>query len=227
MRLWRAGNMRSASLLAAFALTVFAWGRAGLAAEVALGRAEAVPGQERVCIPVTLTLQPGEDVSGIQFNLVFRDASVRFEEVIAGPAATEASKSLYANTLSPREVLVLIAGLNQGQIRNGIIAQCYANVAADASPGQHPVALDKLTVSDPYGTRLPSQMAYGAIIVGRGGESVAEEPVGNADYPPAGEAQQPAAGASTVRFLLVGIPVLGLCIAGAFFLRRARRSRSR
>lgn len=152
-------------IAAAFALHALALGGAGFAATTTVGAQDAAPGERRVRLPVTLALSPGEEVGGLQFDLVFDANALGLQEVATGPAAKAASKDVFSSPLSSGRVRVLIAGLNQNTIADGVVADAFFEVAARARAGSHPIAVRSVVLSDPFGNAVPTHRADGAITV--------------------------------------------------------------
>jgi len=152
-------------IAAAFALYAFAFGGASFAATTTVGAQNAAPGQSRVRLPVTLALGPGEKVGGLQFDLVFDANALELQEVATGPAAKAASKDVFSSPLSSGRVRVLIAGLNQNTIADGVVADAFFEVASRARAGSLPVAVKSVVLSDPFGNAVPAKRADGAITV--------------------------------------------------------------
>lgn len=152
-------------IAAAFGLYAIAFGGASFAATTTVGAQDAAPGESRVRLPVTLALGSGEQVGGLQFDLVFDANALELQEVATGAAAKAASKDVFSSPLSSGRVRVLIAGLNQNTIADGVVADAFFGVASRARAGSLPIAVKSVVLSDPFGNAVPAQHADGAITV--------------------------------------------------------------
>ena len=204
-------------VLAAFAVMA---GGTSSAAKATVGREGGEPGDTQRAIPITLTLGAGEKVGGVQFDLAFDNATLSLREVSAGPAATAASKDLFSTAVSPGRFRVIIAGLNQNAIQDGVIANASFDIAADAASGEQPVSITGVVLSDPYGEKVPVDAFAGSIRVG-GGDAAAP-PMPLPDTPVGGRF-----GVGTVRYstgVMAALALLGVA-AGMWILSGARASR--
>jgi hypothetical protein len=105
-------NYRNVVLLLAFALV-------GSAAELSIGSAVLTADKPAV-LNVTLA-SGGAALAGVQFEIVY-DATALEVTVQAGPAATEAGKTLQSAPLQAGRRRVIIVGFNQNSIPDGVVA---------------------------------------------------------------------------------------------------------
>jgi uncharacterized protein (TIGR03437 family) len=76
---------------------------------------------------------------------------------------------------------ILIVGLNQNAIADGVLATVSVEVAAGASPGVYPLGLTNATASDPLGGPVPLSTGGGGVVVpGAGVSAPAISAVANA-----------------------------------------------
>src|SRR5690606_19217427 len=80
------------------AATLWLFGCAAHAVMLSMEHAEAVP-LDQVTLPINLTAAPGEDVSGVQFDLLFDTGALVITGVRVGPAAEAAQKAVSVPTL--------------------------------------------------------------------------------------------------------------------------------
>lgn len=106
-------NMRYRNLAILLALAA-----AGNAAELSVGSAAATAGQPAT-LNVTLASR-GAALTGLQFDLEY-DATALDVSAAAGPAATDAGKGLQSAMVKPGKQRVLVFGLNQNSISDGIV----------------------------------------------------------------------------------------------------------
>jgi len=126
------------------------------AATLDVGAAQAHPNDSGVEVAVTFAAQPGDNVAGVQFDLLFSEAVAALTNVRPGPAAVDAGKSVAFNRLAAGRCRVIVAGLNQNVIADGVLAVLVFNVAAAAPNGPQPLNLDGLVMSDPNGLNVPA-----------------------------------------------------------------------
>ncbi len=154
---------------------VFSVGPACLASQLEGGSVAGAPGASGLLLPVSLEASAGEEVSVAQFTLLYDGGSLDVPDVAIGPAAASAGKEVSVNILSAGAVRVLIAGLNQNVIPDGVVAYAMVSVLPGAPPGTYPVNLSDCSLSDPYGIPLPCTAAPGSVEVAGGeGEGAPE-----------------------------------------------------
>ena len=102
-------------------------------------------------IPVTIELEtePGEEVAGIQFDLLFDSSMLDLFNVRAGQAAVDADKDVDHSLVQPGRVRVVISGINQEPIPNGNVAVIGFDVSSAAPLGATGVGLEGVLMSDP------------------------------------------------------------------------------
>ncbi len=153
---------------------------AGGAAVLTAGDAQGHAGDTNVAVPVTLDAATGESVAALQFDVLFNPATLGLPDVTLGAAAAAAGKSLSHNLLQPGRMRVLIAGLNQTVIEDGVVAEAQFSIAADAAAGAEPIAFSGIILSDPNGQSVGAASTPGTLTIGNGGTHYH-----SADYNPA------------------------------------------
>ena len=136
------------------------------AATLSLGQQSGMPGDTDVSVPVSLCSAPGEEVAGAQFDIVFDDTILSLPDVVAGPAASDAVKYVYSSEFEPGMVRVIVMGLNQTTIADGVVARALFTVADEAPVGAQYLSLTRVLLSDPYGLAVPSESVSGSVYVG-------------------------------------------------------------
>jgi len=134
-----------------------------LAATVTVATGTYIPGQTEVALPVSLDSAAGEEVCAAQFDLLFNSSVLTMQGVTAGSAATAAGKQLSSSTISPGRIRVIVAGLNQNVIGDGVIATVRFAVVSGTPGGIQPVTLSGVLLSDPDGVAVPSSGVSGGI----------------------------------------------------------------
>jgi len=140
-----------------------------LGATLSAGAVSAAPGDTGVAVPIDLAAGPGEEISTAQFTIVFDDDVVSVPLVERGPVAEAAGKMVSTNLTEAGAVRVLVSGLNQDPMADGVLVVARMDVAPEAPPGNYDVALTMLSLSDPFGIALPATAEDGAIEVTESG----------------------------------------------------------
>lgn len=132
-------------------------------ATIALGNQSAIPGFELANMPVTLFLEPGDQVASAQWDLVFDGAFLNLYVINAEPAAMIAGKSVSFSSLSPGTVRVLVTGLNMNVMPSGILATVIFTASSSAPSGGQEISLNNLVLADPYGMEVASTGVPGVL----------------------------------------------------------------
>ncbi len=112
------------------------------------GSVTAAPGRD---VEFPVTLHPGsKEVASLQFR-VRPPKGWSMTAFAAGPAAQAANKSVTGKKESGR---VLLFGLNQTVIADGVVATIKLRVPAGAPAGSQRIVLDESVFSDPRGVSL-------------------------------------------------------------------------
>lgn len=144
------------------------------AATLTAGNVQAAPGATQVTLPLTLTLAPNDTISGLQANLVFDTQVLTLTGIEVGPTAASSSKKALHNIFEPGHARVVVFGLNQNPISDGIVANALFNVAAGTSLGPKEVALDSAAATNPEGLPIQTTGVAGSITIVQGGEGEGE-----------------------------------------------------
>jgi hypothetical protein len=99
----------------------------------------------------------------MQFDLQF-PSTLTYVSTATGAAASAAQKSATGTSITGG-VRVLIFGINQNAIGNGVVAAVRVAIGGAASPGTIPVTLAGVTASDPGGIAVPLVLTNGAVTV--------------------------------------------------------------
>jgi len=150
-------KMKLHSLVNLLVLTA-AWGAmvcsavpAAFASEITLQ--DALVGEEYVSIPVTITTDGADQPASLQFDVTYDAANFAVLDVQVGDAAAQAGKSAVFSESGTGTLTVLVAGLNQTVISDGVIANvslCPLIQTADTQA----LFLDAVVVSDPFGNPI-------------------------------------------------------------------------
>ena len=94
------------------------------AAELSLEQATLTPGKPAI---LGMKLAAGTDApTGIQFDLEYDGENLDIS-IEAGPAATQAGKSVQSRKIQPGKLRVLIIGFNRNAISDGVLANIHVS----------------------------------------------------------------------------------------------------
>jgi len=187
---------------------------ASLAAALTGGHNAALPGQHAVDIPLSLHSGSSEEVAALQFDVVFDGESLSLPNVTIGPEAQAAEKALEFNIINADTVRVIIVGFNQLAIPDGIIAEAYFDVSAEAAPDVYPLVFDNAFLPDPHGSPISPDLEPGSIeVFGQEGEGEGE---GEGEPPACGSLAGPNPGkrSGAADVLVMACTLTALLLAG-------------
>src|SRR5687768_11618869 len=101
------------------------------ASSLNLGTGASIPAGT-VSLPLSWSAQ-GEAVSSLQWTLTVSPGDFSALQVTAGPAATQAGKSIQCYATSATTYMCLLAGLNASAIADGVVANAVLTVAGSGS----------------------------------------------------------------------------------------------
>jgi len=153
-----------------------------ITATLTAGNTTAGPGEQGVLVPVALDAETGERVCALMLDVTFDGSALALPEVTVGAAAEAAGKTLVFNSTDPNTVGVIIAGINQNVVADGIVANALFDIGANASPGTYAVSLPFVQLSDPLGSLIDAEAIAGSIqVTGAEGEGEGEGECHSAD----------------------------------------------
>lgn len=120
-----------------------AWLSAG---QLSLGKISANP-DTIAQIPVVY-LSQGDRVAAMQFDLSFPAESLSVLTMEAGPATAAAYKSLLVSDPAPGVKRILIAGLNQNLLPDGILLTLKVRLGNSVPSGSYPLLFSNISASD-------------------------------------------------------------------------------
>ena len=115
-----------------------------------------------------LGLGEGDQVSAIQFDLVYRAPALSVAHIETGEAAVAAGKTVSSYQLDEGKHRLIIIGMNKDPISNGVVAEVYFGVSDQARNGTYPVDLENQVLSNPVGIEVPAETEPGAVTVSGG-----------------------------------------------------------
>lgn len=134
-------------------------------ASLSAGSASGMPGDSDIVIPVRLDPDEGTEITGLNFDLTFDTNRLSVQNVTIGSAAASAEKSLSWSSPSSGRIRVIIFGLNQTKIQNGVVADVTFSVNAVADPGSSSLSLSNATATDQDGVSVPLSLSPGTFTI--------------------------------------------------------------
>lgn len=159
------GSQRRTEVVAGIALGVLGVCTDVFGATLTLGNATAFPGFGQANMPVTLSLEPGEYVAGVQWDLVFDSSVLNLYAIYAGPSAIDAGKSVSFSIPSPGKVHVLVTGFNANVIVEGVLVTVAFTVPSGVPGIDQEVLLDKVIFAHPYGIDIAAEGISGVLTI--------------------------------------------------------------
>lgn len=138
--------------------------------------AQSSPAGGSIILPVSFASE-GSSVSAAQFDLEY-DSSVISLAIIVGEAVRTSGKHLYVADVSANRKRLIICGLDQVPVPDGVIANLFVNVTASAAAGVYPLKISGLAGADPPGEYTPIDGADGALTVQAAGDVAQLQPAG-------------------------------------------------
>ncbi len=132
------------------------------AVTLSLGDGSGRPGQT-VEIPLQMTSTGTPAATGFQADLSFDSTKLTYLSARAGDQTTSAGKSLSTNTLAGGDIRLLVAGLNQTAIANGIVAYAKFTVNSSFTSGSTVVTPKNCSSTNADGGALPTACTAGTI----------------------------------------------------------------
>jgi len=127
----------------------------------------AVDAQGNASIDIAFT-SAGQAVAALQFDIGYPDQVFAFS-VSSGGAANNSGKTIYTSDLQPGSKRILIAGLNQNPIGNGVLATLSIQANQATPPGFYPLAISNVVASDGSGSAVSVSASGGGLVVPGGG----------------------------------------------------------
>ncbi len=105
--------------------------------------------------PIHIAPGDGDQMASLQFDLGFDAASVEVLSVEAGACALQAAKEVVFSRTAAGTVRVIVAGMNQNTIQEGVVATVYLQ-RVDTGSAPAAMELDSIVVADPMGNSVES-----------------------------------------------------------------------
>ncbi len=117
---------------------------------------------EMVTLPLTLTTN-GTDVATFQVDVMF-GTPLTYSSLSAGPVADAAGKEVTGTAISGG-ARVIVVGLNQNTMGDGVVANLTLGIAANATEGSYPVNLVSPSLADPDAQSVDVTTLNGVVTV--------------------------------------------------------------
>lgn len=114
---------------------------------------EAVEGL--IAVPIHIAPEEGDQMAGLQFDLDYDGASMYIAGIEAGISAEQAAKDIVFSPMDENTIRVVVAGINQNTLEEGVVAMVYVQHLDDGAAGPA-MELDAIVVSDPIGNAIES-----------------------------------------------------------------------
>ncbi|NIM96356.1 MAG: hypothetical protein GTO18_21875 [Anaerolineales bacterium] len=127
------------------------------------GEVSADVGQTGVIVPISLTSHSGASVAALNFDLSFDPGQVDVQAVTAGEAAVSAEKEVVHSSPSGNLLRVIVYGLNQNAIGDGVVVEITVDIRSDAQPGLASLIFEDAAAASPDASLVPLDL-YDALI---------------------------------------------------------------
>lgn len=135
---------------------------------VAIGSGAGKAG-ESVTVPVVLTNAGTEDVGATQFTVTFPDNDLQFTSAASGDAAVASGYQASANEATTGTLNVVVFGLTDQPLGDGVIAEITFTVRSGATEGDAALVGGGLVISSTQATTVAgTQISNGSIAIGAG-----------------------------------------------------------
>jgi hypothetical protein len=119
------------------------------ASSLTLGTGASIP-SGTVSLPLSWTADGGS-VSSLQWTLTFSPGDFSGIQIMPGPAATQAGKSIQCRATSATAYTCVLTGMNATQISDGVVANAVMTVAASGASASAAVGVVGATGASPEG----------------------------------------------------------------------------
>ncbi len=145
-------------------------------ASLSAGQGHSHPGAVGVVVPISLISDPGAEVAAINFDLSYDSSQLTFQQVSEGDAALAADKIVASSSPSDGVIRVIVYGLNQTAIGDGVIVNVHFDIPLSAAQGLTPLTFSQEVAAAPDASSVPLTTTPGSI-------EISGEPTTFADVP--------------------------------------------
>lgn len=136
----------------------------GSAATASVSLTEVVAGATGTALVEVTLASGGQTLSAVQFDISYQDQALAFS-VTPGSALAGTGKSTWTANPQPGLERILISGLNQNVIADGVLATLSVELNAGAAPGIYPLGLANALASDPSGGAVSLSTSDGGVVL--------------------------------------------------------------
>ncbi|OGO15221.1 MAG: hypothetical protein A2Z14_08350 [Chloroflexi bacterium RBG_16_48_8] len=126
------------------------------------GQGSGNPGSMGVAVPITLESAAGVSIAALNFDLQYDESKLNLADVTLGVAAQAAEKVVASSLPANGTIRVVVYGLNQNAIGDGVVANIVFDVKADATVGSIPLNFTDAIAASPEATAVELQTAAGS-----------------------------------------------------------------
>jgi hypothetical protein len=138
------------------------------AAELSVADHQAEAGSLPVSIPIELSAEIGEEIAAIQFELSYDDSQIALDRIDIGESAQTADKTLNFANVSSGVDRIVIQGINNNIMANGIVANIRVDLVAGVPDDVLTLSLDQLVASDAQGDEVSLTAVNGTLTITEG-----------------------------------------------------------
>ncbi|MFH1440743.1 MAG: Ig-like domain-containing protein, partial [Candidatus Omnitrophota bacterium] len=133
-------------------------------ANLSVGTNSGYAGDTGILIPINLSSEYEEGlVCAINFDILYDQTALKVEGVTAGEAAAAAEKLVTPSYPEPGVLRVIVFGMNQNKMKDGIIVNVNFEILAGAEAGNKDLKLKACSASDPDAKEVTLNTANGEI----------------------------------------------------------------
>lgn len=108
-----------------------------------------------IAVPIHIAPEEGDQMASLQFDFDYDAADMYVTSVESGTCASQAGKDVVFSPMADNTVRVIVAGMNQDTLEEGIVATVYLQRVDDGSTASA-MELGAVVVSDPIGNAIES-----------------------------------------------------------------------
>ena len=135
------------------------------AATLTLGNSSGALGTEDVIVPVNIASGAGENVAGINLDINYSATQLSFNGVSAGQAAIDADKSVSSSTPAEGVIRIVVFGVNQNSMNDGVMANVNFDIPAGASVGEVVLSVSNAVATDPDANEVTLSTVNGSVMI--------------------------------------------------------------
>ena len=136
----------------------------GSAATPSISLTDVVAGVAGSALVEVALASGGQALSAVQFDITYQDQTLVFS-VSPGSALAGAGKTIWTANPQPGLERILIVGLNQNLIADGVLAMLSVEVNTGTAPGVYPLGLTNALASDPNGGSVSLSTSDGGVVI--------------------------------------------------------------